>query len=117
MYSPLYNRLSGWLFFALGIIGLTAGRIGDYLKVTGLESTLYISIGVIGMFAARIRIREAGVTCFILGFSLLVSGLIGIFWPDSFLGFSEPAESAIRTIAGCWGIYAAVSDLLTWVHA
>lgn len=116
MYASLYNRLCGWLFFALGMIGLTTGNIGDYLKVTGPESTAYIALGIIGMLAARSRRREAGVICFVLGLTLLSSGLFGFFWPVSFLGFSEPAECALRTVAGCWGLYVAVSDLLTWAH-
>jgi hypothetical protein len=117
MYASLYNRLCGWLFFTLGLIGLTSGRIGDYLKMTTTESTLYILVGVLGMFSARIRRREAGVACGALGLVLLAAGLIGFIWPESFLGYSEPAEAVLRTVAGCWGIYVVVSDLLNWAHA
>lgn len=114
MYTPLYNRLCGWLFFALGTIGFAIGHVGSYIRVSLAESILYLCLGFIGMAGARLRHRDCSLVCVQLGLGLFLWGIAGFVWPRSVIGSSEPLESAIRVVAGLWGMYAAVTDVLDW---
>jgi hypothetical protein len=114
MYAPIYNRLCGWTFFALGVIGFTVGKLETYIRFSMPESCLYTSIGLLGMVTARLRRRDATVFALLLGIGLFIFGLAGFIWPVSRLGTSEPLESAMRLVAGLWGMYSAVTDVLAW---
>jgi hypothetical protein len=114
MYAPVYNRLCGWTFFTMGIIGFTVGKLGTYIRFSMPESILYIAIGLFGMITARVRHRDATVFAMLLGIGLFLFGVAGFIWPTSRLGTSEPLESAVRLVAGLWGMYSAVTDVLAW---
>jgi hypothetical protein len=115
--APLYNRILGWIFFALGVIGLLYGHIGEYIRQTLLESLLHIGIGLFAMAAARTRLRYAVVAALMLGISCFIWGMWGAAWPASILGTSEPLEVLLRLLAGAWGMYVSVQDVLEWRRA
>lgn len=117
MYAPLYNRLCGWLFFALGMIGLTTGRLGDYMKFHLPESIACVTIGVLGMLAARASRRGSVLACLLLGVLLLTYGMLGFFRPMWLPGGAEPLDNALRVVAGIWGIYTGVADVRRWIQA
>jgi 4-amino-4-deoxy-L-arabinose transferase-like glycosyltransferase len=114
MYAPIYNRLCGWAFFTLGIIGFTAGHLGTYIRFSVPESALCTTVGLLGMVAARLRRRDAAVFALLFGVGLFAIGLAGLIWPVSWFGTSEPLENAVRLVAGLWGMYSAVTDVLAW---
>jgi hypothetical protein len=41
-------------------------------------------------------------------------GIAGFVWPVTWMGMSEPLENALRLVAGLWGMYASVNDVLAW---
>lgn len=115
MYSPLYNRLTGWLFFSLGIIGVTFGRLGSYAQLSLSESLLLLAFGLWGMGAARSRTRNAVLSAFLIGGLSLVWGVLGAVPSTSaWLGSTEPFETALRFVLGLWGLYVAIQDVILW---
>ena len=42
MYSPLYDRLTGWLFFFLGLVGIVIGHLGNYAQISQGEGLLLL---------------------------------------------------------------------------
>lgn len=114
MYSPLFDRLSGWLFFTLGLIGITMGRLGTYAKLSGPETVLSLALGLLGMWAARSRMRSSVLGALSIGFFCIVWGIWGLVFPSGWLGTTQPVENAIRVVVGAWGTYVAVQDVMTW---
>jgi hypothetical protein len=117
MLSPLYNRIFGWVFFTLGFIGLLYGNIGEYIRLTRPESILHMSIGLLAMAAARTRLRYTVVAALMFGIATFMWGMWGAAWPSSPLGTSEPLEILLRLLAGAWGLYVSVQDVLEWRRA
>ncbi|OFW76549.1 MAG: hypothetical protein A2201_11455 [Alicyclobacillus sp. RIFOXYA1_FULL_53_8] len=114
MYSRLFSRLSGWLFFTLGLIGLTMGHLGTYAKFSGPETGLSLALGLLGMWAARSRMRSSVLGAWSIGLTCMVWGILGLFMPSSWLGTTQPLENAVRVVVGVWGLYVSVQDVMTW---
>ncbi|MCL6446427.1 MAG: hypothetical protein K6T83_23775 [Alicyclobacillus sp.] len=114
MYAPLYCRLCGWLFTAFGLAGLIWGRLGQLLHFRVEDAAIYLVLGIIGMGAARSRHRNAVLASLFCGLLLLAWGMAGMAWPDFRVIGGEPLENAIRVVAGFWGLYVSVQDVLTW---
>lgn len=114
MFSPLYNRLCGWLFFILGVLGLWTGQVGDYARMSPVDSFLSVALGLLGMAGARSRTRYAVTSALGLGFLLFMWGVWGLTVKNSWLGSSEPAETALHLVCGAWGMYLSVQDVLQW---
>lgn len=115
MYSPLYNRLTGWLFFTLGIIGITLRHLGSYAQFSLNESLLLMGLGLLGMAAARSRTRNAVLSAGVIGILSLAWGVLGTMPTTSiWLGSTEPLETAFRFVLGLWGLYVATQDVILW---
>jgi len=114
MYTPIFNRLCGWLFFALGLVGFTTGSVENYIRVSTFEGIAYTAIGLLGMVTARLRHRDATFFSLLFGLMLFGWGVAGFVWPVTWMGTSEPLENAVRLVAGLWGMYASVNDVLAW---
>lgn len=114
MYAPLYNRLSGWVFVGSGLCGVFVSRFADYFHFSSAETILNLCIGMAALMGARSRERYAVLAAVSCGLFLFVWGIWGIAWPTSAFGTAEPLETLIRLLAGAWGMYVAVQDVLVW---
>ncbi|MDQ0189232.1 hypothetical protein JI721_11845 [Alicyclobacillus cycloheptanicus] len=117
MYTTAYDRLAGWVFFALGIVGVFTDHIGSYILLSPWETGLYLGLGLLGMAAARSRHRVAALGALALGMVTFMWGIWDMAWPVSFLGTAEPLETVIHIVAGLWGMYVAVHDVNVWRQA
>lgn len=117
MYSPLYDRLTGWLFFFLGLVGIVIGHLGNYAQISQGEGLLLLVLGLLGMFAARSRKRSAVLVALIIGVLCLLWGVLGLSSTSYWLGSTDPFETALRFICSVWGLYVAVQDIIVWRNA
>ncbi|GMA51731.1 hypothetical protein GCM10025857_30880 [Alicyclobacillus contaminans] len=114
MYCPIFNRICGWLYFALGMVGFTSGRLGNYIHVSLAEAIAYTALGVFGMIAARLRWRDATMASVLYGILLLLWGFAGFAWPNWPYAQADPLEAMLRVLSGLWGMYCTVTDVLSW---
>ena len=117
MYSPLYDRLTGWLFFFLGLVGIVIGHLGNYAQISQGEGLLLLILGLLGMLAARSRTRSAVLVAFIIGLFCFFWGVLGVSYSNYWLGSTDPFETALRFVCGAWGLYVAVQDVFVWRNA
>jgi len=113
MFARVYNRIVGWLFVALGIVGLTVSHIGEYMFFTRTEALSCLAIGIVSTTMARQRHRYSAAGALLLGVVLFVFGFAGLTMPTTFGGV-EPLECVLRLVAGAWGIYVSIHDVLLW---
>ncbi len=114
MYARSYDRIVGWLFFAVGIAGLFVHHLATYAVLTGPETIMNLMVGLAGMSAARRRTRTSTVSATLIGVGLLLWGIWGLAWPQSVLGTAEPLEVVVHIVCGLWGMYVAVHDVNEW---
>lgn len=114
MYVRTFDRWVGWMYFAVGVIGLFVNHIGSYAALSSVETVINLSIGLSAMAAARSRHRTGVLTALMLGVALLFWGIFGMAWPQSILGTAEPLKTVIRIVTGLWGMYVAVHDVNEW---
>ncbi|MCL6632652.1 MAG: hypothetical protein K6T63_08440 [Alicyclobacillus herbarius] len=117
MYTPVYNRLVGWLCAAIAVLGWVSGRVGEYMQISPLESGILMTVSVFAVLGSRSRIRYAVAVATVVGLALLVWGIAGSFHPHLFGVSAEPLENAGRILIGGWGVYLAVEDTLAWRQA
>jgi len=117
MWTPLYNRLCGWFFLALGVVGLCGGQIKPYLQFSGYESWMNLSLGLIAMTAARLRLRYSVAIGFLVAFLLLTWGLLGLFADNTLRLHTEPLDTLFRFLGALWGIYVTLQDITRWRKA
>ncbi len=114
MYSIVYNRLLGWTFAVLAMMGWWFHSIGDYIALTHTENLVNSGFAVVFLFFARQRMRYASATALALGLLFLawaICGMAGIPLPT---GTADPLENALRFVAGSWGVYVALHDVAAW---
>lgn len=114
MYASTYDRLTGWMLFILGIIGMTVGHLGSYAQITTEESTVLLVLGLVAMLGARSRKRTAVLVAFVIGVVCLVWGIYGVSSTNPWFGSSDPLETAMRFLLSLWGLYVAVQDVIVW---
>lgn len=116
MYARVYDRLCGWVFVALGVCGLALGGIPGYIVLERADAWLHVILGAVMVAAARSRHRTAVLCAVWAGLGLFVWGVIGLTGsgPRYGLGVAEPLECAVHLVAGAWGMYIAVQDVLDW---
>lgn len=114
MYASTFDRLVGWLLFAVGITGLFTQGIGAYVALSPWDTGIYLALGLLGMAGARSRLRVATLTAMVIGVFLLLWGLWGLAWPVSVIGTAEPLETMVHVVGGLWGIYVSVHDVNQW---
>lgn len=114
MYARTYDRIIGWLFFAVGTAGLFVHELGTYAVLTAPETVINLAVGLAGMAAARRRTRTCTVAATLAGAGLLLWGIWGLAWPRSVLGTAEPLEVVVHIVCGLWGMYVSVHDVNEW---
>jgi ABC-type transport system involved in multi-copper enzyme maturation permease subunit len=114
VYTPVYDRLLGWLTLTVGILGYLFGQLGQYMRLWPVENGILIGMGILAIVASRSRTRYAVVAALVLGLVLFAWGVVGSVWPGIPALSAEPLESACRIVAGAWGVYLSVEDTLTW---
>jgi hypothetical protein len=115
MYALLYNRLTGWLWFFIGIWSLFSRNMGDYILITRPETYISIAMGLLGMFGARVKLRNQVIICS----SVTVMNLILLLLASSPLGqlivSPTPLEGVLRFLCSVWGFYCLYNELRTWI--
>ena len=115
MYVLLYNRLTGWLWFAIGIWGMFSQNIGDYILVTRPEMYVSIALGLLGMFGARVQLRNQVIICT----SLTLINLIILVLTSSPTGKAlvgpTPLEGVFRFLCTLWGVYCLYNEVRFWI--
>lgn len=115
MYAKLTCRLIGWIYLCLGGIGFFNGKLGEYMIFTRPESITNLLIGVFAVMLSRRRTRYAVAGSFLLGLILCTGGFCGLYLSHLYwIGTAEPLDSALRFVAGLWGLYSAISDIILW---
>ncbi|MCL6487354.1 MAG: hypothetical protein K6T76_00230 [Alicyclobacillus mali] len=114
VYAMYYNRLTGWLWFALGALGLTRAPTGDYIHLTTPETGIALAAGCLGMLGARVTRRNQVVVCGIL---LLV--YVAWLWLGASPRFNRwmsttPLESVLRLLEALWALYCLAAELWGW---
>lgn len=115
MYVALYNRLTGWLWFAIGLWSLFSPNIGDYIDIARPETYLSLGLGLIGMYGARGgRLRNQAIVCGTLTVVNLAC-LVLIGTPMADVIFSPtPLEGVFRFLCVLWGIYCLYNEIRLW---
>jgi hypothetical protein len=116
MYTLLYNRLTGWLWFAIGVWSLFSPNIGDYIQLAKPETVIALGLGLLGMLGARSAHRNQVITCGILTISnVLLLSLSGApFAPTVFA--PTPFEGMLQFLCVLWGCYCLVQQLRIWIQ-
>jgi hypothetical protein len=116
VYAQIYDRLCGWLFAALGAAGFACGGVPGYIHLSRADSAVYVIIGWLLVAAARFRHRTAVLAAVWMGVLLFLWGVLGLTGSTVRygLGSAEPLECALHLVAGAWGMYIAVQDVLDW---
>jgi hypothetical protein len=116
VYARLYDRLCGWLLVGLGIAGFACGGVPGYIRLETVEAWIHVAMGLILVGAGRSRHRNAVLASVWVGALLFLWGILGLSGSTLRygLGHAEPLEGAVHLVAGAWGMYIAVQDVLDW---
>lgn len=115
MYVLLYNRLTGWLWFAVGIWGVFAQNIGDYILLTRPETYVSIALGLLGMFGARVQLRNQVIICASLTLINLIILVLASAPVGKTLVGPTPLEGVFRFLCTLWGGYCLYNEVRFWI--
>lgn len=114
MYSIIYNRLLGWTFVVLSVMGWWFHGILDYIALSHTENLVDSGFAVLFLFFARQRMRYASAMALVFGLTFLawaICGMAGVVLPT---GTPDPLENALRLVVGVWGLYVSMQDVARW---
>ncbi len=112
-----YARVTGWLYFALGVLGLFTDHLWHMFHVGGNMMYMHFIIGIIGITAARYgSIRQTRLYAITVGLLLLTWGAVGTLSPAWLDPYPLPLENALHVITGIWGFYGIGNSMMNWVR-
>lgn len=116
MYVLLYNRLTGWLWFFVGVWSLFSNHLGDYLRIAPVEAYVTLGLGLLGMLGARLKSRDQVIVCAALclaNLSMLIVSQTPIGGP---IFEPTPMENVLQFLCFGWGIFCIYHEMSAWVQ-
>lgn len=106
MMDRRYARVTGWLYFVLGLSGLFTDHLWHMFHVSGTVMFIHFAIGLVGLTVSRHgTLRACRIYSVAMGLLLLLWGGVGTMAPGWLDPYPLPLENALHVISGIWGFY------------